>query len=334
MTSKEQLRKQADFVSERYKKLNDDFLVMFGYLIYEHLEEKDFNKSEISSLKSKAMLRTRQVKSDLKKIFANQYKENNFKQEMDDYMIMFPSVLDDIQNQIGITITKNGKREFVGIDDIYKLFDGDMESLAKQAADSGLRVYQDGMSYRLDSYIRYCALKGIKDINSQVQEILFEKMGANGWEIDYHANPRPSHAYMGGRQFVVGKARTINGIYFESFEEIALPRLIEPNCLHFKIPIVCGVSKPLHTTEQLAQWRKADQAKVKYAERTYTKYEATQVQKRLADEIRKCDDRLTVASSARLEYLRRVELSKRRVLFKEYDKFSKACGLERKIKNR
>lgn len=339
MTSKEQLRKQADFVAKRFKQLNDDFLVMYGYLIYEHLDGKKINaQDETRRMKAKIMYRSKKVKSDMTKIFDQQYEENGFDREMVDYMIMFPEVLNDLQNAVGVTFTENGSKVFVSMQDAIKKAEridkNNAERYAKQVADSGLRIQSGDLTYRIDNYARYATLKGIKDINLQVQDILAEKMGATGWEIDYHDNPRPSHAYMGGRQFVIGKARTINGIYFESFEEIAATKLVEPNCLHFKIPIICGVTKPLHTTEQLAQWRKADQAKVKYAGRTYTKYEATQVQRRLEDEIRKCDDRITVAKFGSLDVMRRLEQSKRLTLFKEYEKFSKSVGLEMRMKKR
>lgn len=339
MTSKEQLRKQADLVAEHFKKLNDDFLVMYGYLIFENLNgQKTDVPDEMRRMKSKIMYWSRKVKADMKKIFRQQYAENGFEREMDDYMIMFPSILDRVQNEIGVTFTENGKKTFVSMEEAIKrstkVDKMHAESLAKQISDSGLRIQSGDATYRIDNFARYSTLQGIKDINSQVQDILAERMGADGWEIDYHDNPRPTHAYMGGRQFVIGKARTINGIYFESFEVVAEPRLAEPNCLHFKIPIICGVTKPLHTTEQLAQWKKNDQAKVKYAERTYTKYEAKQVQRRLAEEIRKCDDRISVATSGRLDVMRRLELSKRRTLFLEYKKFSKSVGLDMDIKNR
>ena len=339
MMTKEQLRKQADFVASEFTKLNDEFLTMYGYLILDQLNgRKPPYRKEINSLVSKSMLRTRTVKRNMDKVFKRQIKEYDFKKKMDDYFVMFPSELDDLHNNMVISVKENGKVTYLSLNDAVKRIDdadeNKLERLAKQIADSGLRVIYNDTSYRIDNFVRYAVLKGIKDINLKVQDVLAEEMGANGWEIDYHDNPRPSHAYMGGKQFVIGKARRINGIFFESFEEVALPRLIEPNCLHFKIPIICGVTKPQYDEEQLAKWKEMDASKVKYKERTYTKYEATQVQKRLEEAIRQCDDRLKIASPAQLDYLRRIELSKRRTLFKEYERFSKACGLEMKMKNR
>lgn len=335
MMSKKSLQKQADFVADRFTQINKDFLIMYGILLWEFDDEIDVLK-ETNSVKSMVIGATRHARSDVTKIFKRQYKDNGYTGK--NFPIRYPSEYKDLQNRVGVTFTENGKKVFVSVNDAFARINStdkkDFERLARQVADSGLRVQHNGISYRLDNFARYTTLKGIKDINLYVQDILYEEMGADGWEIDYHDNPRPSHAYMGGKQFVVGKARTINGIYFESFEEVAAPRLVEPNCLHFKIPIVCGVTKPLHTTAQLAQWRKADQAKVKYAGKDFTKYEATQVQRRLKEEMQKCNDRITIAQSGGFDVLRRIEQSKRDVLFTEYKKFSKAMGLEMKIKRR
>ena len=196
MIPKQQLRKQADFVANRFRQLNEDFLVMYGYLIYESIEKRESTaRKEVNTLKSKTILRVRQVKSDITKIFAQQYKDNGVKKMMDDYFVMFPD-LDDFQERIGVTIKQNGKTVFYPINDAVDLIDDakNKENLARQISDSGLRISQNEFSYRIDNYIRYEVLKGIKDINSTVQEALAEKMGADGGEIDYHENPRPSHA--------------------------------------------------------------------------------------------------------------------------------------------
>lgn len=330
MMTKQSLRKQADSVSERFYRLNIDFLTMYGILMFE-FDDGINVQSETNKVMSMIERTTRQAKQDLSKIYRQQYKDNGFKGKV---TLNYPSMYKDLRRNVGVTFTENGKKVFVPLKDVFKRLNEtdqkDFERLAKQVADSGLRIQNGEFTYRLDNMARYTTIQGIKDINMKVQDILYEEMGADGWEIDYHANPRPSHEYMGGKQFVVGKAREINGMYFESFEEIALPRLIEPNCLHFKIPIICGVTKPLYTDRQLAEWRKEDQARFKYNERTYTKYEATQVQRRLEEEILRCNDRIVIAQSGGFDYMRRIEQSKRDVLWTEYKKFSKASGLEMK----
>lgn len=67
---------------------------------------------------------------------------------------------------------------------------------------------------------------------------------------------------MQGKQYCTGESRTINGIYFVGFEEIdpespdglsASEALNDYNCKHYRTPIICGISEPRFTKEQLQQ---------------------------------------------------------------------------------
>ena len=79
-----------------------------------------------------------------------------------------------------------------------------------------------------------------------------KELGCDGIEIDWHTNPRPSHEFMQGKQFALGKGRTVNGEHFPSADE-ALERLGDYGCLHFKKPIICGISEPRYSKEELAR---------------------------------------------------------------------------------
>jgi hypothetical protein len=90
---------------------------------------------------------------------------------------------------------------------------------------------------------------------------------------------------MQGKQFVVGKARTINGVHFDSFDE-AEKRLQDYGCLHFKTPIICGVSEPRYSDSELSRLNKENAKKHQINGKEYTGYEITQMQRRLETEIR------------------------------------------------
>lgn len=70
-------------------------------------------------------------------------------------------------------------------------------------ADSGIKTvdYATGYSRRLDSSVEQNVLWGLKQCNQHISDRVGEEFGADGYEIDYHSNPRPSHAEMGGRGF-------------------------------------------------------------------------------------------------------------------------------------
>ena len=216
-----------------------------------------------------------------------------------------------------------------------------MRKTLKDLADSGLRTkykklegsagptvdYASGYSRRLDTAVRQNILWGIKECNLGVQEQIGEEFNADGYEIDYHRNPRPSHAEMGGRQYVKGKARYIKGKYYESFEVKAEPLLAEYGCLHFKFPIICGISRPIYSDEELAKLKAEDSKTFEYEGKTYTGYEAKQMQRKLETAIRHAKDRQKIAKAAGDDTLRRQEQKRLNDLTRKYKDFSEKAGL-------
>jgi hypothetical protein len=151
---------------------------------------------------------------------------------------------------------------------------------------SGMRIdYGGGVTRRLDTSVRQSLLWGAKQTSVAYNELIYDELGCDGYEVDWHSNPRPSHEFMQGKQFVVGKARTINGVHFDSFDE-AEKRLQDYGCLHFKTPIICGVSEPRYTSSELSRLNEENAKKHRLNGKEYTGYEITQMQRRLETEIR------------------------------------------------
>jgi hypothetical protein len=128
---------------------------------------------------------------------------------------------------------------------------------------SGVRVdYGGGVTRRLDTVVRQNLLWGAKQASVEYNEMIGEELGCDGYEVDAHSSPRPSHMFVQGKQYCIGKSRTINGIKFIGFEETdptsednlsASQALSQYGCLHYKTPILCGISEPRFSKEQLAQ---------------------------------------------------------------------------------
>ena len=152
---------------------------------------------------------------------------------------------------------------------------------------SGIRIsYPDsGITRRLDTAVRQSLLWGAKQASIEYNEMIGEELGCDGYEVDYHSNPRPSHEFMQGKQFVVGKSRTINGIHFDSFDE-AEQALKEYGCLHYKTPIICGISEPRYSEKELARLKAQDKKTYEIDGKQVTGYEATQMMRRLETAIR------------------------------------------------
>ena len=151
---------------------------------------------------------------------------------------------------------------------------------------SGVRVdYGGGVTRRLDTVVRQNLLWGAKQASVEYNEMIGEELGCDGYEVDWHSNPRPSHEFMQGKQFVVGKARTINGVHFDSFDE-ANERLQDYGCLHYKTPIICGVSEPRYSPEELKRLNEQNAKKYTIDGKEYSGYEVTQMQRRLESSVR------------------------------------------------
>jgi hypothetical protein len=90
---------------------------------------------------------------------------------------------------------------------------------------------------------------------------------------------------MQGKQYVLGKARTINGIHFESADE-ALERLQDYGCLHYKTPIICGISEPRYSPEELKRLNEQNAKRYTIDGKEYSGYEVTQMQRRLESSVR------------------------------------------------
>lgn len=179
---------------------------------------------------------------------------------------------------------------------------------------SGVRVdYGGGITRRLDTVVRQNLLWGAKQASIEYNELIGEELGADGYEVDAHSSPRPSHMFVQGKQYCIGKSRTINGIKFIGFEEkdptspdgkSASQALSEYGCLHYKTPILCGISEPRFSKEQLAQIEADNKKQYKVGDLDGNKYffsqkmraleSATREQKTIRDLARSSGDKALV----------------------------------------
>lgn len=172
---------------------------------------------------------------------------------------------------------------------------------------SGVRInYGGGVTRRLDTAVRQNLLWGAKRASVAYNELIGEELDCDGYEIDWHSNPRPSHAFMQGKQYCIGESRTVDGVKFIGFEEVdpdpineegksASEALEEYGCLHFKTPIICGVSEPRHSPEELKRLNEKNARTFNINGKEMTGYEASQAMRRLETEVRKQKDIRTIA---------------------------------------
>lgn len=195
-------------------------------------------------------------------------------------------------------------------DAIYKSFGDAVKTVADGKADfyttmrqtvqnlggGGCRVnYGEGITRRLDTVVRQNMAYGIKQSHKEYNELVGREIGADGIEIDYHANSRPSHRYMQGKQYAKGaEGKTVNGVFYPSAEkEGVYDRLYEDyNCRHYETDIILGVSEPRYSAEELKRFEEQDKKLYKIGNIEKDGYGWSQSLRACESEIRKCKDEI------------------------------------------
>lgn len=108
---------------------------------------------------------------------------------------------------------------------------------------------------RLDTVVRSNMLYNAKLSSIEYNKQIGKELGTNGIEIDLHANSRPSHRFMEGKQYAKGHTVTINGVTYEgAIDKGVYDRLyVDYNCQHYETDIILGVSEPRYSPEELAR---------------------------------------------------------------------------------
>lgn len=207
-------------------------------------------------------------------------------------------------------------------------FNTAMREAIKGLGGSGIRIdYGGGITRRLDTSVRQSLLWGAKQASIEYNELIGEELGCDGIEIDWHSNPRPSHEFMQGKQYSLDGKKTVNGKTFEDAAP-ALSALNDYGCLHFKTPIICGVSVPRYTDKELAELNRKNAKEFTVDGKTQNGYGWTQDMRRLETEARKQKViRETAKASGDNELVKQCN-NKLKAINKKYAQISKETGIK------
>lgn len=214
-----------------------------------------------------------------------------------------------------------------------------MRRTLKQLIDSGIRRVnyspESGRRYtkRLDSAVRMNLLDAVRQINQGVQDITGEQYGADGKELSAHPYSAPDHEPFQGKQFTNenwaklqsnSSFQDVNGVKYGGVKRI----IGQWNCHHFAWSIIIGYAKPNYTEEQLQEWAKKNAEGYTLPNGKHlTMYECTQYQRKMETAIRYAKDGQIAARVAGDKELIQKYQAKINRLTKEYNAFSKDCGL-------
>lgn len=195
-----------------------------------------------------------------------------------------------------------------------------IRNVIREAGKDGLKVkYPSGVVRRLDTAVRQNVLDGVRSLNNDILQQLGNEYGADGIELSAHALCAADHLPYQGKQFST-----------EDFEDLqnTLDRPFgQWNCRHTMFPIILGVSKPVHTPEELAAYARNSQELIEIDGRAKTRYEWTQEQRRIETAIRQQKDVANLAKACGDDILRREAQANINALQDRYAQISKAAGL-------
>lgn len=209
-----------------------------------------------------------------------------------------------------------------------------IKSAVRQLAQSGLKIvdYESGHRDQIDVAVRRAVMTGVSQLCAKYTEQSADYLNTPYFEVSAHAgardkpgkSPWSSHKAWQGRVYSVRAGDIYPNIY-DVCGLGAVDGLEGANCRHRRYPWVEGVMERTYTDEQLAHID--DGLGCTYDGKSYTAYEATQMQRRLEREIR-ATKLLKIGNKASgLDDDARAANIKLRRLNKKYSEFSAAAGL-------
>lgn len=215
-----------------------------------------------------------------------------------------------------------------------------IKTAVKQLAESGLKVvdYESGHRDSIDVAVRRAIMTGVNQICDQYTNQSAEYLETQYFEVSAHsgardkpgASPWSSHKDWQGKVYYQSESGESDplGLYDDLVETTGygyVDGLTGANCRHHKYPFIPGVSERTYTDEQLEHID--DGLGCTFDGKTYTAYEATQMQRRIERQIRAQKKLRNAYKEAGLSEDATAAGIKLRRLNAEYSRFSKAAGL-------
>lgn len=209
-----------------------------------------------------------------------------------------------------------------------------IKTAVKQLAASGLKVvdYESGHRDHIDVAARRAVMTGVSQICAKYTEQSAEYLETPYFEVSAHSGARdkPGPSPWSSHKNWQGKVYSVrDGDIYPSIYKVcglgAVDGLEGANCRHRRFPWVEGVSERTYTDDQLKHID--DGLGCTYDGKTYTAYEATQMQRRVEREIRKLKREKAAYKAAGLHEDETAVNIRLRRLNAKYKAFSEEAGL-------
>ena len=193
---------------------------------------------------------------------------------------------------------------------------------------SGARVeYPNKKTRRLDTVVRQNMLYNAKMSSREYNKQIGKELGTDGIEIDLHANSRPSHRYMEGKQYAKGHTVTINGVVYEgAIDKGVYDRLyVDYNCQHYETDIILGVSEPRYSPEELSRLKAESEKQYEINGISKDGYGWSQVLRRYEAETRNAKDQINALKAFGNSETQIADLNKKIKAYRQ--KYNEICDV-------
>lgn len=252
----------------------------------------------------------------------------------------------NITRSLGFALQTNGKVTFQSIAKAYqaaldkaevKMQSGaftlqqSLEDAVRELADSGIYTidYATGHRDRADVAARRAIFTGLNQLTSKYTETAAETLETDLYEITAHRGARDKGTGWKNHKAWQGKVySTKDGSKYPNIYKVcglgAVDGLEGANCRHHRHAFLEGVSERAYTDDELAN---IDPPPVEFEGRTYSAYEATQMQRKMERTVRKLERRRAAYNAAGMTGKEEQTGIRIRRLKKEYREFSRAASL-------
>lgn len=252
----------------------------------------------------------------------------------------------NITRSLGFALQTNGKVTFQPIAKAYqaaldkaevKMQSGaftlqqSLEDAVRELADSGIYTidYATGHRDHADVAVRRAIFTGLNQLTSKYTETAAETLETDLYEITAHRGARDKGTGWKNHKAWQGKVySTKDGSKYPNIYKVcglgAVDGLEGANCRHHRHAFLEGVSERVYTDDELAN---IDPPPVEFEGRTYSAYEATQMQRKIERTVRKLERRRAAYNAAGMTGKEEQTGIRIRRLKKEYREFSRAASL-------
>ena len=155
-----------------------------------------------------------------------------------------------------------------------------LDAIDNISSQGAVITYPSGRKMSLESAVRMNIVTGVNQTCGKLQELRADEVGCDLMELTAHSGARPSHAHWQGK--IVSRSGKKGYLSLKDIGYGEVTGFKGVNCRHDWYPYYKGSPKT-YTKEQLKAW---ENEKVTYNGKEYSKYDATQIQRRLERQIR------------------------------------------------